>query len=101
MLLNKRLKSNECDAVYMACMIGQCLSELQQIYNGNKKLLMHATKHLFIISYMYFFIDLFNLAIIHYRVSCISLPLGEDRRNFKLIMENVNEDEDFWMNGYQ
>ena len=42
-LLIKRLKYNEHQTVYMACVIGQCLSELKQIYNGNKKLLMHAT----------------------------------------------------------
>ena len=30
--LNKRLKSNCCDAVYTACMIGQCLTEIKQIY---------------------------------------------------------------------
>ena len=42
--LNKRLKSNGCDAVYMACMIGQCLTELTEIYHGNKKLSINATK---------------------------------------------------------
>ena len=63
---------------------------------------MHATKRLFTISYVYFFIDLFNLATIYYRVSCISVPLGVVRRKkVKLIKEIVNEDEDFWMNGYQ
>ena len=36
--INKRLKSNGCQALYTACMIGQCLSELKQIYHGNKKL---------------------------------------------------------------
>ena len=30
--LNKRLKSNGCDAVYTACMTGQCLTDLKQIY---------------------------------------------------------------------
>ena len=53
--LNKRLKSNGCDAVYTACMIGQCLTELKHTYRGNKKLLMCATKDLFAISYVYFF----------------------------------------------
>ena len=100
-LLSKRLKYNGCQTVYTAYMIGQSLSDLKQIYNGNKKLLMHATKHLFTISNVYFFIDLFNLATIYYRVSCISLPLEVVRRKFKLIKEIVNEDEDFWMNGYQ
>ena len=82
-------------------MIGQCLSELKQIYHGNKKLLIYAIKHLFTISYVYFFIYLFNLATICYRISCISLPLGVVRRKFKLIKEIVNKDEDFGMNGYQ
>ena len=100
-LLSKRLKTNSRQTVYRACMIGQCLSELKQIYQGNKKLLICATKHLFTISYVYFFIDLFNFATIYYRISCISLPLGIVRRKFKLIKEIVNEDEDFWMNGYQ
>ena len=53
-LLSKLLKYNERQTVYTACMIGQFLSELKQIYNGNNKLLMHATKHLFTISYVYF-----------------------------------------------
>ena len=35
-LLSKRLKYNERQTVYTACMFGQCLSELQQMYNGNK-----------------------------------------------------------------
>ena len=100
-LLSKRLKYNGRQIVYTACMISQCLSELKQIYNGNKKLLLHATEHLFTISYVYFFIDLFYLATIYYRVSCISLPLGVVRRNLKLIKEIVNEDGDFWTNGYQ
>ena len=56
-LLSKSLKYNERQTAYTACMIGQHLSELKQIYNGNKKLLKHATKHLFTISYVYFFID--------------------------------------------
>ena len=30
--LNKRRKSNGCDAVYTAYMIGQCLTDLKQIY---------------------------------------------------------------------
>ena len=98
---SKRSKYNGRQTAYTACMIGQCLSEVKQIYNGNKKLLMHAIKHLFTISYVHFFIDLFNLATIYYRVSCFSLPLGVVRRKFKFIKEIVNEDEDFWMNGYQ
>ena len=59
--LNKRLKSNRCDAVYTACMIGQYLTDLKQIYHGNNKLLIYATKHLFAISYVYFFVDLCDL----------------------------------------
>ena len=62
-LLSKRLKSNGRQTLYTACMIGQCLSELKKIHQGNKKLLICATKHLFTISY--FFIDLFNFATIH------------------------------------
>ena len=62
---------------------------------------MHATKHLFSISYVYFVIDFLNLATIYDTISCISLPLGVVRRKFKLIKKIVNEDEDFWMNGYQ
>ena len=57
-LLSKRLKYNGRQTVYTACMIDQCLSELKQIYHGNKKLFICATKHLFTISYVYFFIDL-------------------------------------------
>ena len=52
--LNKRLKSNWHDAMYTACIIGQCLTELKNIYRGNKKLLISATKDLFSISYDYF-----------------------------------------------
>ena len=36
--LNKRLKSNGRDAIYTACIIGQSLTELKNIYRGNKKL---------------------------------------------------------------
>ena len=79
-LLSKRLKSNIRQTVYTACMIGQCLSELKKIYHGNKKLLICATKHLFTIGYVYFFINLFNFAT-YYRISCISLPLAVVRRN--------------------
>ena len=75
-LLSKRLKSNGRQTVYTACMIGQCLSELKQIYQGNKKLLICATIHLFAIRCVYFFIDLFHFATIYYRISCISLPLA-------------------------
>ena len=96
-LLSKRLKSNGRQTVYTACMIGQYLSELKHIYQGNKKLSICATKLLFTISYVYFFIDLFNFATIYYRISCIALRLGVVRRKFKLI----NEDEDVWMNDYQ
>ena len=35
-LHSKRLKYNGPQTVYTAYMIGQCLSELKQIYNGNK-----------------------------------------------------------------
>ena len=56
--LNKRLKSN---VVYTACMIGQCLTDLKRIYHGNNKLLIYATKHLFAICYVYFFVDFFDL----------------------------------------
>ena len=30
--LNKRLKSNGCYAVYTACMMGKCLTEIKPIY---------------------------------------------------------------------
>ena len=60
-LLSKRLKSKGRQTVYTVCMIGQCLSELKQKYQGNKKLFICATEHLFTISYVYFFIDMFNL----------------------------------------
>ena len=73
----------------------------KNIYRGNKKLLICATKDLFSNSYVYFFIDLFNLATTYYRVSHISLPLKTVLRKFKLIKQIVREDEDFWMNGYQ
>ena len=99
-LLSKRLKSKVRQTVYTACMIGQCLTELKQKYKGNKKLFICATKHLLTISYVYFFIDLFNFATTFYRISCISLPLAVVRRKFKLIKEIVNED-DFWMNGHE
>ena len=99
--LNKRLKSNGRDAIYTACIIGQCLTELKTIYRVNKKLLICTTKDLFSISYVYFFIDLYNLATTYYRVSHISLPLKTVLRKFKLIKQIVCEDEDFWMNGYQ
>ena len=98
--LNKRLKSNRRDVIYTACIIGQCLTELKNIYRGNKKLLICATKELFSISYVYFFIDLCNLATTYFRVSHISLPLQIVRSKFKLIEEIVREDEDFWMSGY-
>ena len=50
--LNKRLKSNGRDAIYIACVIGQYLTELKNIYRGNKTLLIRATKDLFTISYV-------------------------------------------------
>ena len=99
--LNKRLNSNGRDAIYTACIIGQCLCERKDMYRGNKKLLIYATKDLFSISYVYFFIDLCNLATTYYRVSHISLPLKTVLRKFKLIKEILREDEDFWMNGYE
>ena len=94
-LHSKRLKYNGCQTVYTARMIGQCLNELKQIYNGHKKLLLHVRKHLFTISYVNLFIDLFYLATIYDRIPCISLLLGVVRRKFKLIKEIVNEDENF------
>ena len=54
--LNKHLKSNGRDAIYTACIIGQSLTDLQKNYCGNKKLVIYATKDLFAISYVYFFI---------------------------------------------
>ena len=53
--LNKRLKSNGRDAIYTACIIVQCLKEINKIYRENKKLLICATKDLFTISYVYCF----------------------------------------------
>ena len=73
--LNKCLKSNGCDTIYTVCIMGQCLTELKHIHSGNKKLLMCATKDLFSISFIYFFIDLCDLATTYYRVSRILLPL--------------------------
>ena len=67
-LLSKRLKSNGRQTVYTACMIGQCLYELKTIYQGNKKLFICETKHLFSISYVYFFIDMFNFATTYYSI---------------------------------
>ena len=80
-LLSKRLKSQGRQTVCTACMIGKCLSELKQKYQGNKKVFIFGTKHLFTISYVYFFIDLFNFAKIYYRNSCISLMLAVVRKN--------------------
>ena len=57
-LLSKRLQYNARQTFYAACTIGQSLSELKQIYNGNKKLLICETKHLFTIGYVYFFYQL-------------------------------------------
>ena len=57
-LLSNSLKYNGRRTVYTACMIGQYISELKQIYHGNKKLIIYATKHfLFTIQYVYFLID--------------------------------------------
>ena len=100
-LLSKRLKSIGRQTVYIACMIEQCLSELKRKYHGNKKLFICATKHFFTISNVYFFIDLFNFATTYYRISRTSLTLAVVRRKFKLVNEIVNEDEGFWMNGYE
>ena len=99
--LIKRLKSNGRDAIYTACIIGQCLTEIKNIYRGNKKFLICATKDLFIISYVYFFIDLCDLATRYYRVSRMYLPPWTVLRKFKLINEIVREVEDFWMSEYQ
>ena len=99
--LNKRLKSNRCQTLYTACIIGQCLTELKHIYHGNMKLLIYSSKNLFTISYVYFFVDLCDLATTYYRVSRISLPLMTVPSKFKLIKEIVHEDENFWMSGYQ
>ena len=84
-LLSKCLKSNGRQTVYTACMIGQCLYELKKIYEGNKKIFICATKHLVSISYVYFFIDLFNFATTYHRISCISLPLAVVHGNVKLV----------------
>ena len=53
--LNKRLKSNGRDAIYTECQIGQCLTELKNIYRENKKLLICATKDFFSISMFIFY----------------------------------------------
>ena len=82
-------------------MIGHCLIELKQIYNGNKNLLIYTTNQLFTISYLYFFVDLCDLATTYYRVSRISLPLMTVRSKFKLVKEIVHEDKDIWMSDYQ
>ena len=71
--LNKRLKSSGCDALYTACMIGQCLTDVKHIHHGNKKLLVYATKHLFTISYVYFFVDLCDLATTYYITHLIAV----------------------------
>ena len=55
--LNKGLKSNGRDGIYTACIIGQSLTDLPQIYCGNKKLLICATKDLFAISYDFFLLS--------------------------------------------
>ena len=93
--LNQRLKSNGCDVNYTACMIGQCLTELKHIYNGNNKLFICATKHFFTISYVYFFVVLCDLATTYYRMSHISLPLRTVWSKLKLMKEIVREYEDF------
>ena len=54
--LNKCLKSNGRNAIDTACIIEQCLTELKNIYRGNKKkLLICATKDLFSISCLLFY----------------------------------------------
>ena len=98
--LNKRLKANRCDAIYTACIIGQSLTELQKMYRGNKKLLIYATKDLFSISYVYFFINLCDLVTTYYSVTHMSLPLRTVHSKFKLINEIVREDEDFQKRSY-
>ena len=98
--LNKRLKANGRDAIYTACTIGNGLTELKKLYEGNKKLLICATKDLFSISYVYFFIDLCDFATTYYGVSHISLPLSTVRNKFKLIKEIVREDEDLRKRSY-
>ena len=81
-------------------MIGQYLTELKQIYHGNKKRLIYATKHLFVISYVYFLMTCMISA--QGIIGChVSLPLRTVLRKFKLIEKIVCEDEDFWMSGYQ
>ena len=70
--LNKRLKSN---------------------WRGNKKLLICGTKDLFAISYVYFFIKLYDLATTYYRISRISLQLRTVLTKFKLIKQIACEDE--------
>ena len=54
-LQSKRVKSKGRQTVYTACMMEPCLSELKQKFQGNKKLFICATEHLFTISYVYFF----------------------------------------------
>ena len=87
--LNKRLKANGRDAIYTACTIGHGLTELKKLYGGNKKLLIFATKDLFSVSYVYFFIDLCDFATTYYSVLHISLPLSTVRNKLKLIKEIV------------
>ena len=77
------------------------LNRNKNISRGNQKLLICATEYLFTISYVYFFIDLCDVATRYYMVSRISLPLRTVLRKFELIKEIVYEDEDFWMSGYQ
>ena len=98
--LNKRLKTYGRDAIYTACTIGHSFTELRKLYGGNKKLLICATKDLFSISYVYFFIDLCDFVTTYCSVSHISLSLSTVRNNFKLIKEIVREDEDFWKRSY-
>ena len=82
-LLNKRLEYNGCDAVYTAYIIGQCLSELKQIYHGNKKLFIYTTKHMFTISFVYFFVDLCDLATTYYTVSRMSCALKDSSKQIQ------------------
>ena len=96
--LNKRLNANGRDAIYTACTIGHGLTKLKNLYGRNKKRLICATKDLFSVSYVYFFIDLCDFATTYYSVSHISLSTVSNK--FKLIKAIVREDEDFWKRSY-
>ena len=98
--LNKRLKFNGRDAIYTACIIGQCLTELKTFIAEIKIFYYVPGKTCFQLVMYSLFIDLCNLATTYYRVSHISLSLQIVRSKFKLIKEIVREVEDFWMSGY-